>query len=206
MPGITRIKIVGNHNGRGSWRFGKGEPHWSEINGIYRRSFDLAPGEEIVKCTKNELLARYDIEFGVDVLLTFNNGMTSTTQEKVLGYTGKTTVTVEYKQNPDTDENGDWFKLKVDYYFVGYCRDDKNTPPLDEWILLDWNEVKRSNSIMWFDNRNKADGARASFKYAYFARIPEECILAGWFKPTGSRSKTYVGKLSRGNNEQLALF
>lgn len=183
MAGIERIHITEEVNGRGSWRFKWSQGRGDAANSLYRRIFDrlqtpLLPGEEPIECSLEEFEAGYDHELGIDVLLRFEGGMTATLQEKFLRF-HLSTVTVEYMQNRATKEQGDWFNLKSQYYFVGYDRDDSKT--FDDWILLDWPATMRATQqkrIRWYEKPNKRDGARASFRFAYFDRIPQECVVA----------------------------
>jgi len=182
--GLQRIHIEKNLSGRGSWRFDFAQARWPAASQIYRQVFarlgmPLLPGDQLVRCTKEEFMAGYDHELGIDVLLKFESGMTATLQEKFLTFPRATTVTVEYMQNPETGEQGDWFTLKCQYYFVGYDTDNSET--FNDWILLDWPAVQRATlqgRIQWHENRNRHDGARASFRYAYFDEIPPDCIVA----------------------------
>ena len=179
MSGIERIKIIKNNKGPGAWRFGVGHNAHSQINQIYSNNFDLIDNScEYVEVTPEEKLARYDIDFGVDVILTLKNGSTCTIQEKIL-LTNFHTVTVEYHQDYKTSEPGNWFKLKCGFYFVGYIG-HKNSSRLLRYILLDWNQVKRSN-IDWQTDYNRKDNARSNFKYAPFGDFPANSIIASQF-------------------------
>lgn len=176
MKGIQRINITDKTTGRGGWRFDVSKPFYSYIHQVYRAIFPLLPQAEFVNCTSKERYARYDIDFGVDVILNFVNGQSATIQEKVLT-TKYSTVTVEYYQNPATEEPGDWFKLKCDFYFVGYGQ--RGRTELDRWIILDWNQVRlHSASIPWQIRSNSQDGARANFRYAHFDSFPSSCVVA----------------------------
>lgn len=122
-----------------------------------------------------------DKEFAIDVRLTFPCGLTLTGQEKFLTCKQATfrTVTAEYEQNQDTHERGDWYKLAVQFYFVGYStNDNKDFYP---WVLLDWPQVviaTHQKRIRWNIGHNQHDGARASFKYCQMDTLPKECIIA----------------------------
>jgi hypothetical protein len=174
--GIQRINITDKATGSGAWRFNVASKYYADIHQIYRMLFPtLLPGNEFLDCTAQEKLGRYDIDFGVDLIFNYVNGHSSTIQEKILT-TVYNTVTVEYYQNPKTMEPGDWFKLKCDYYFVGYGK--KEAATLDRWILLDWNQVRlHSAAINWGIRENKYDGAKASFKYADFTSFPDNCVV-----------------------------
>ena len=176
MAGIERIRINTKATGRGAWRFNVADKYNDYINRLYNYVFDLEDGIAITECNIDSKLARYDKDFGVDVILTLKTGQTITVQEKVLTTTFDT-VTAEFYQNHRDNIPGDWFTLKSDLYFVGYTNPDTNS--LRVFILLNWLTVKlMHNSINWRIRENKKDGAQASFKYAYFADFPDECVLA----------------------------
>jgi len=181
MSGISRISINGQTKGAGSWRFGVAERYNDYVNRLYKYLFDIDDGEDIVNCDIDDKLGRYDRDFGVDVILKLKNGQTITVQEKILT-TKYDTVTVEYYQNPAKKEEGDWFKLKCDLYFVGYGSgktDSAGNYVLDRFILLDWLLVRLSSKyIGWKYQINKRDGARASFMYAMFNEFPPHCVIA----------------------------
>lgn len=181
--GITRIVITDKTSGRGGWRFERSESLHPKANDIYRRLFEiknmpLMPGVEQVFCTKEEFMAGFDYQLGIDVILKFESGFQKTLQEKLLNTTFYT-VTVEYFQDWKTEEQGDWFNLKCQYYFVGYA--PNGSEGITRWQLLNWPQLQEATEqgrVRWWDNINKTDGARASFRYAYFDSIPEDCIVA----------------------------
>lgn len=181
MAGIERIAIDNPVKGSGAWRFDVAKNYTGYINRLYRHLFELADGESIAPCKPDDKLGRYDRDFGVDVILSLKSGQTITVQEKVLT-TNYDTVTVEYYQNGITGEQGDWFKLKCDLYFVGYASGKKDTSGeyvLDRFILLDWLLVRIAHdNIGWMIRENKKDGAKANFKYAKFSQFPDYCTIA----------------------------
>jgi len=177
--GIQRFTITDPIKGRGRWRFEESKSRHEVAASLYRSIFDglgmpLLPGYERIKCTLDDFKAGYDYELGIDVNFNFTSGMTATLQEKFL-YVKHKTVTVEYMQNWRTKEQGDWFNMKPQYYFVGYDRrelvrtwsKDYHLPvvarklriPLrkikeamredynfQDWILLDWSAVMMETS------------------------------------------------------------
>lgn len=197
-PGIQRICITDKPKGRGSWRFEESKKRWPLAEVIYRETFDrvnpLLPGIEYLPVTQQEFEAGYDKFFGVDIVLNHQSGMASTLQEKIL-FQEWQTVTVEYMNDPVTRESGDWFNLRVDYYFVGYDR-ERRSESIQEWILLDWRETKEKTGIgkiAWKENPNKNDGARASFKYAPFNAFPVSCVIAAEYtRPENPKLKTFT--------------
>ena len=101
-------------------------------------------------------------------------------QEKFL-FSGFHTVTVEHCQDWMTLEPGDWYRLKAQYYFVGY--DQYKEYRLDPWILLDWSRLQRATAqgrVTWRlrANERMRVGARANFMYVGFDQVPPDCIVA----------------------------
>jgi hypothetical protein len=188
MAGITRFEITDKINGSGSWRFKDSKACWQAANTLYRKIFDnlempLEPGDDIIQCSKAEFMAGYDYALGIDVVLSNIYHQTMTMQEKFL-FTAFDTVTVEYKQDWKTDDDGDWFKMKCQYYFVGY--DYRKIGSFDNWIMLDWAQVQiasAKNEIPWKMNNNQKDGARASFIFVEFGNIPKKCVIARYNRP-----------------------
>lgn len=188
--GITRIEITDKVIGRGAWRFAESRRLQPVANAMYRDAFaqmgmELMPGDTTIQCNSEEFAAGYDKQLGVDLFLRFKSGMQSSLQEKFLGTT-YSTVTVEYYQNWRTKEQGDWFHMRVDYYFVGYHSDDN--PFFDRWILLDWPAVQRATArdlIAWQERPNTRDGARSNFRYAHFWDFPADCFIGGYWSPAG---------------------
>lgn len=193
--GIERINITNKATGQGAWRFRESQKRWPLTEAIYRQAFaainPLLPGISNLDTTQEKFEAGYDKYFGVDVILNHQSGMTSTLQEKIL-FTPYQTVTVEYMNDPMSGERGDWFSLRVDYYFVGYDR-TKNAESIQDWILLDWRKVKEltgAGKIDWKERYNGKDGARASFKWVYFSEVPKACVVASNFNQPTMRQST----------------
>jgi hypothetical protein len=140
---------------------------------IYKRVFgDLV---QIIRDTDIVL----DKEFAIDVRLILSNGMNLLGQEKFLSqhYAKYRSVTVEYYQNQFTKEPGDWFKIGVQIYFVGYEIADGFLP----FVLLDWTKVTLAtlqNKLEWHHNKNNDGRAKASFVWTKMDDIPDNCIIA----------------------------
>ena len=99
-------------------------------------------------------------------------------QEKFL-FTGFNTVTIEHCQDWLALEPGDWYKLKAQYYFVGY--DATKKLRFDPWVLLDWTRLQRVTAqgrIPWRLRGNRKDGARASFMFIEFDKLPPDVVVA----------------------------
>lgn len=215
MVGIERINIVSpsmGYTGEAE-RFWNSKRHWRYANQIYRSIFrqqgiNLASGYKTIDCTKGDFVEGYDRALGIDAFFHFANGMTCTLQEKCLNYKYETTVTVEYMQDPQANEHGDWFNLKTQFYFVGYdslhpqsqvkpdtideeirtgiCHNCGYPFDFQAWILLDWPrlaiEANRNDVNMEWELKNNNGYARASFQCANFSAIPPNCIIAKWEK------------------------
>lgn len=216
--GITRIIITDQTNGRGAWRFEQARAMHSAAITLYRTIFDrlgmtLMPGELDLRVSKAEFEAGYDYALGIDLIFTFADGQETTMQEKFLTY-HESTVTVEYMQNPKTGEQGDWFKMKPDYYFVGYHRDPRPRE-FQEWCLLNWpltRQMSQQGKIDWLLRANKYDGAQANFKYVHFSKIPPDCVVHGQWSGqehlgrTKQDTKELVQKHYEQRAEQMLLF
>lgn len=179
--GITRINIIGSQIARAD----EARRMWTTADALYHRIFDgyIAPGSQVINCTLDEFKAGYDKFLGIDVLLTFANGMTLTLQEKFLTTTFYT-VTVEYFNDPTTGDLGDWCELKAQLYFVGYYTKKRPQDGFTKWVLLDWPmtvlETQRDR-IPWQTRGNTMTAARANFKFVAFDKLPKSCIAARSF-------------------------
>lgn len=215
--GITRIVITDTLHGAGAYRFKESAARQPAANGLYRTIFErlgmpLLPGELQLRVTKDEFEAGYDHYLGIDVIFTFANLQETTCQEKFLTY-HTSTVTVEYYQNPLTGEQGDWFKMKPDYYFVGYDRYQKNS--FQDWLMLNWpltRQMTNQGLITWDVQSNKRDGARANFKYVPFSLVPSDCVVHGMWsgkERIGGKKATpelFEQKQLEHRAEQMMLF
>lgn len=182
MAGITRYIITNNFNGSGAWRFKRARKLWPAAMELYRAIFDywrspLQPGYEEIEISRDDFMAGYDRFLGIDLILKFDNGMESTLQEKFL-FTTFDTVTVEYMDDWENEVEGDWFRLKAQYYFVGYQREV--ALEFDRWVLLNWAHTQLASNrrdFEWHEQYNQHDGARASFQWAVRGEIPNYCKL-----------------------------
>lgn len=139
---------------------------------IYRQAF----GDGITILRDSDIVL--DRDFAIDVRIKLNNGMVLLGQEKFLSskYASFGTVTVEYYQNQFTKEPGDWFKIGVQIYLVGYEHPNGFMP----FVLMDWTKVtiySDQNKIKWTHNTNKDGKARASFAYTKMNELPTNCII-----------------------------
>ena len=181
MAGITRINITDDVKGRGAYRFMEARKMQPIANKLYHQIWEtrglLLPGDEQLDCTKNEFYAGYDHALGIDVMLTFANGMTATLQEKFLTTTFYT-LTVEYMQDWRDAIPGDWFNMKCQYYFVGYYNKKDRDAGFTRWVMVNWPSLQVRSDVVWNERQNTKDGARASFRYIGFNDIPKDCVVA----------------------------
>lgn len=122
-----------------------------------------------------------DKNFAIDVKIILPSDQILLGQEKFLSheYAKFNSVTVEYFQNPNTQEPGDWFKLAAQFYFVGYLTENKTA--FSPWVLLDWMQVVLKTSegfIDWKEQGNTKSHAMASFKHINMTKIPQDCIIS----------------------------
>lgn len=145
---------------------------------VYRDVFGSAT--EIVRMEREDQKV-LDIRFAIDVKLVLPSGQILLGQEKFLShkYAKYSSVTVEYEQNQWTHEQGDWFKLCSQFYFVGYMNEQRDT--FTPWIILNWPNVVLATlqkRVPWRQNKNNNGRARASFKYCGMKNFPKDCIIA----------------------------
>lgn len=139
---------------------------------IYRQAF----GQNISILRDGDIVL--DRDFAIDVRIKLGNGMVLLGQEKFLSakYASFGTVTVEYYQNQFTKEPGDWFKIGVQIYLVGY----EHTVGFSPFVLMDWTKItiySDQKKIKWTHNANKDGKAKASFAYTKISDLPLSCII-----------------------------
>jgi hypothetical protein len=194
MAGITRIKIESDWH---DWRVQMAEDLAPAANEIYRVAFAkvgtiLLPGEEILKCTKDEAMSRYDWKEGIDVILTAESGTRATLQEKFLDYHEDT---ITFEERKTSGDPGAWYYCTAQYYFTGYARRYRaeSIYEFQSWMLIDLPSIHRASDmglVPWgnsftrtTDNplglrQNGRDGRRATFRFVYFNVTPTQCIVA----------------------------
>ena len=109
------------------------------IDDIYRSVF----GNRLVEIYRSERgmennsrVMFMDTELAIDTHLTFNNGSVLTFQEKSrnFNFLKYRDFTFEYYNDPNTGDQGEWFKLAAQLYFYGYANQDE-TGYAAYWIL-----------------------------------------------------------------------
>jgi len=175
MPGITRIHIKSDWN---DWRTKISRDHEWIADNLYRHIFDLEDGLKIETVKKEEAIARYDWQQGIDVILTRKDGSKATIQEKFLQFRD-CTVTFETKKS--SGEPGVWFYCTAQYYFVGYLIPEIKNYEFRDYILLNlpkFHDVDNKSRLPWLFKKNKKDNRRANFKYINFNDTPVCCVVA----------------------------
>lgn len=182
MAGIQRI-VIKNPKEKDWRRYRDARRRWPACYRIYREIFarlgmPLSDGVKEIECTAEDAFGRLDRKLGIDVIFKWPIGMQATLQEKFL-FTSFGTATVEYMNDPNIGDEGDWFHLMANYYFVGYSKPKE----LDfwSWRLLDWAALQRETirgNITWGLRYNWKSPAKANFKYVRFDEIPQNCIIA----------------------------
>lgn len=152
-------------------------PH---CNDIYYEVFNTTK----IKRTQDTPL---DMEFAIDVIVTLANGSILTGQEKALSYEYSKygTFTMEFYQNRNTKERGEFFKIASQFYLSGYTNSSQNG-------FASWSVLNMPNLIMWINSvynleqlelKSIPSTGLASFIAIEYKDIPEHCYIA--------RSKDY---------------
>ena len=120
-----------------------------------------------------------DRQYGIDVEIELTTGQILTCQEKFLSheFARFNSVTFEFMQDPRTGEQGDWFRLCADLYFVAYFTPDGAA--FCKWALLDVPMMKLATErkkIFWVTKPNVRSG-KASFKYTRVDELPGRVLI-----------------------------
>jgi hypothetical protein len=176
MNGIERIHITSD------WkeprlemsRFFEDASHAVYKNIFASLNMPLLDGVEYLECTKEEAVARYDYQEGVDCILHFIDGTKATLQEKVLEY-WESTVTVEERKV--SGKPGAWYYCTAQYYFVAYATDyyKKRLKTFRDWMLVDFPALHRAN-LNWAIK--ESNSGRPPFRCVPFDDIPEKCVIS----------------------------
>lgn len=141
---------------------------------------------EVIECTKDEAMARYDWQEGIDCILYFANGSKATMQEKYLDYVYDTiTFTEKQKTKP-----GNWYTCTAQYWFTGYARRywTEGRMHFDTGIYIDFPGLHRLDAMTdlpWEFNENGKYGYEGiTFRYMYFDDLPKQIVIAR-FKNNG---------------------
>lgn len=154
-----------------------GRRHAATVTRIYQDMMKsiqrpLRPDVEVVRCTKEDAIARYDWNDGIDRFLIETNGTKHSCQDKVLTFPYNTVTFEEYK---NSGVPGFWYYGVCQLYGVFYFRN--GSTECSNWIVLNFPAVRQAR-INWKFNRNKTDGRHNPFRYAFFNEMPPDTVVA----------------------------
>ncbi len=120
-----------------------------------------------------------DRNYHIDVEILLPTGAILTGQEKILNFenTHRNTVTIEYMQNRDTGEKGEFFCLASQFFLGGYM--GKNDESIEKWMIIDLLRF-----MLWLNkepgNMGKPipSSSNASFLAIHESKIPSNVIIA----------------------------
>lgn len=145
---------------------------------IYR---SLWPVSEIVRF-KHEDDKILDIRYHIDVEVRMTNGTCFLGQEKALRhkFSHYNTFTIEFYQNAQTKELGEFFNLGAQFYLHGYWNEEEDK--LEKWYLIkifDFLEYLKGNTLDTLEAYTKTTGSsNASFFCVDYKKIPKKFIYA----------------------------
>jgi hypothetical protein len=123
-----------------------------------------------------------DSEFAIDLKVILENGSQLSGQEKALShhYHFYKTFTIEFYQDRNTKERGEFFKIASQFYLSGYS--DATEVEFIEWHILkmfdliNWIKTK---DFMFLERQLKPSaGSRACFLPIPYNKIPEHIFYA----------------------------
>lgn len=128
-----------------------------------------------------------DKEMAIDTFLHFNDGTVITMQEKTRKnyYLRYDDFTFEYYNDPNSKEEGEWFKLAAQLYFYGFANEFENS--YDKFYIINVPEfrlfLKNKIGIKTLEAkylRYNKPPAKANFFCIPFNIIPDHCIKFKW--------------------------
>lgn len=153
-------------------------------DGVLCKVFGIT-SDKIERFSKASELFVLDKEFAIDLRVRLNNGSQLTGQEKALSYKFYhrfRTFTMEFWQNRETKERGEFFKIASQFYLHGYS--DESDVEFIEWKVIDILKMidwLKSCGIDRLAARTKpAAGSRAAFLPIPYDKIPKPFILSEW--------------------------
>jgi len=199
MSGISRVKIVSQWSCSNDAYLRINSACEESANKLYQAIFKelsmplIDSNVEIISCTKDEAVSRYDWQQGIDVILQFSDGTKSTMQEKYLTW-HQSTLTVETSKSSGAD--GAWKYCTAQYYFIGYARRLKEfgDSSFQDWILVDWPALQRADRMQllkWQENQCHNNNRRSQFKWIHFDGIPANCVISRHPLKNEKRSAEY---------------
>jgi len=153
-----------------------------------------------------------DKDWAIDVILQTTGGLTITIQDKFRQYEyykKYNQFTLEYENNPETHEPGEFFHLVANYYFYGFATMDKQL--FISWKVIDLNPFKecyRVKAIVEDEIGYNEMKSRASFICFGWDKLRDKGLLFRESPPTESRKETkqHSKKKREVDPHQLSLF
>jgi len=148
------------------WKFNI--DHQKAADNIYKQIWNIESIERE--------LGDLDRERGIDVKLNLINGLTIEIQEKFRRpeYRHYWQFTVEYQNNPDMNEPGEFHHLSANYYFYGYSNGKSG---FSDWWIIDLNKFKDDyNNHLLFEDGIKNNYERSNASFLYFSWQKREII------------------------------
>lgn len=149
--------------------------------------------EKVIRSNRNtttdQKILFADKELAIDTFLHFSDGTVLTFQEKSRRFKylvdGYDNFTFEYYNDPETKEEGEWFKLASQLYFYGFT--NKNQTGYIKFCIIDVVKLrlylKNKIGIKELERRYKRQNKKpnkASFFAIPFDIIPDDCIKFKW--------------------------
>lgn len=120
-----------------------------------------------------------DRKYHIDVELELQNGIKLLGQEKALSYEFSfyNTFTIEFYQNRQTKEKGEFFNLGAQFYLHGYLNKQQNN--FEKWYFIkvfEFLEWLKKVDIKYLEMQTKSSTSKANFFYINYNKIPKEFI------------------------------
>lgn len=128
-----------------------------------------------------------DKEWAIDVILKTTCGLPITLQDKFREYKYHKLYdefTLEYENNPETHEEGEFYHLVANYYFYGFATPDKQS--FISWKVIDLNTFKefyRTGRIKEDGVGKNRDKGKATFLYFAWKKLRDNGLLLMDFDP-----------------------
>jgi len=186
----------------------------------------LYPIKEIIRIDRNnplennrhkfskEQLELLDIKLHIDTILVLQNDSILTGQEKALSYKERfyDTFTIEFYQNRETKELGEFFNLGAQFYLHGYLNNENldDVTGFDKWYFIkifDFLSWLKNTPISTLEKYTKPSwNSRASFFYIKYNKIPQQFIYNYFRSPTNLTQPSAAVRSTTQTITQQSLF
>lgn len=151
--------------------------------------------DSIVRYEQEEGPHILDSEFAIDLKVILSCGAQLSGQEKALShhYYMYRTFTIEFYQNRNTKEPGEFFKIASQFYLSGYS--NETGVEFIEWKIIkmfDFMDWLRNAGVQKLEDKCKPSTSRASFLPIPYSKIPNSFIFADG---SGPGSTNIFGRL-----------